>query len=136
MDSSSLSQSQGEVGEVLEQHSRFGELMLSKDLEGILKLVDDAVVDMAPGIPTSVGKPAFEERLQMIMEKYDTELESEVKQAEASGDFAFVRAEFEGAWIPKDGSQPLRLKGKWLQIWNQQPDGGWKLLQNIWNRDD
>lgn len=136
MDSSSLSQSQGEVGEVLEQHSRFVELMLSQDPEGIVNLVDDAVVDMAPGIPTSVGKLAFEERLQMIMEKYDTELESEVTQAEASGDFAFVRAKFEGAWIPKDGSQPLRLKGKWLQIWKQQQDGEWKLLQNIWNRDD
>jgi hypothetical protein len=25
---------------------------------------------------------------------------------------------------------------KWLQIWKRQPDGGCKLLHNIWNPDE
>ena len=88
------------------------------------------------GVPASEGKAAFEERLRVIVERYRVEFGGEVKQAEVSGTLGFVRAEFKGGWIPKDGSPPIQLKGKWLQIWKRQPDGGWKLLQNIWNRDE
>jgi ketosteroid isomerase-like protein len=130
------SKTQRDVGAVLHQHARFEELLVAGDLDGIVTLADEAVVDMAPGIPASVGKAAFEERLRMILGQYRVEIESEVKQAEVSGDFAFVRSEIEGGWIPNDGSPPIQIKGKWLQIWKHQPDAGWKLLQNIWNRDD
>jgi hypothetical protein len=51
---------------------------------------------MAPGTPTSVGKAALEERLKTLMDQFQIELKSEVRQVEASGDFAFVRADFEG----------------------------------------
>lgn len=124
-----------DVDAVLRQQSRFGELLMAGDLEGILAISDDEVVDMAQGIPASVGKPAFEKRLESILDQYEVAMESEVQQAEVSGDLAFLRSEFEGAWIPKDGSPKIEMKGKWLQIWKRQPMGDWNLLQNIWNSD-
>ena len=37
---------------VLQHHSQFSAHMLSGDLEGIVALLDEAVVDMAPGGPS------------------------------------------------------------------------------------
>ena len=121
---------------LLELNARFNKLLTEGRSLELVDLFDADVVDMAPGVPTSVGKEAVGDRLKWLAERYRVEAKGEVKQAEASGNLGFVRAESEGGWFPKDGSPPMRFAGKWLQIWKRQPDGKWRLLQNIWNRDD
>ena len=48
--------SQADIEAVLHQHSRFIEAIASGDAEGLIALADEAVVDMAPGMPTACGK--------------------------------------------------------------------------------
>lgn len=126
---------QADIEAVLQQQSRFNEAFISADAEAAIALADEAVTDMAPGMPAAAGKAAFAERMRTILGQYGGESKYEVRQTDASGDLAVVRSVFEGAWIPKDGSPRIDLGGNWLQVWKRQPDGGWKLLHNIWNGD-
>jgi ketosteroid isomerase-like protein len=127
---------QADIEAVLQQQSRFNEALNSADAEALIALADEAVTDMAAGMPAAAGKAAFAERARTIVGQYRTELNKhEVRQTDVSGDLAVVRSVFEGAWIPKDGSLRIELAGNWLQVWKRQPDGVWKLLHNIWNGD-
>ena len=127
--------SQEDIEAVLQQRSRFMKAITSGDAEGLIALADEAVVDMAPGMPTAAGKEQYAEGVRTLLDQNRTELTAQVRQTEASGDLAFVRSDFDGGWVPKDGNPKIALAGKWLQVWKRQSDGSWKLLQNIWNRD-
>lgn len=127
---------QADIEAVLQQQSRFNEALNSADAEAIIALADEAATDMAAGMPAAAGKAAVAERIRTILDQYRVETKNhEVRQTDVSGDLAVVRCVMEGAWIPKDGSPRIELSGNWLQVWKRQPDGAWKLLQNIWNSD-
>ena len=51
-----------------------------------------------------------------------------------SGEMAWSRGICEGVLTGQDGEEN-RLKTKWLKVWQKQPNGEWKNLENIWNSD-
>ena len=52
-----------------------------------------------------------------------------------SQDCLFARGTWREEFTPQDGSELLRYAGKWVWLIRRQPDGNWKIVWQIWNRD-
>ena len=51
-----------------------------------------------------------------------------------SGDIAYVTGAYELTFSDSKG-KPVTDKGKLVEIWKKQPDGGWKCIVDTWNSD-
>jgi ketosteroid isomerase-like protein len=50
------------------------------------------------------------------------------------GDLAYARGAFTLDVAPPD-AEPVHTVGKWLAIYERQPDGSWLCVSDIWNSD-
>jgi len=67
--------------------------------------------------------PAYED-LQFIHVEMDGE-----------GDLAYVYGIYTMVMAAAEGEDPVEDRGKYLEIWKRQPDGGWKVALDIFNSD-
>lgn len=51
------------------------------------------------------------------------------------GDTAYVEAAWAGTFVLPGGAEPVAEKGKFIEVWQKQPDGTWKATRDIWNSD-
>lgn len=52
------------------------------------------------------------------------------------GDWGFDRGTYHHTMTPKAGGAPISGNGKYLWLYQRQPDGSWKLSRVIWNSSD
>ena len=52
-----------------------------------------------------------------------------------TGDTALERVRYTAMIWPGRDASPIEDEGKGLQVYGRQPDGSWKLTQDIWNSD-
>ena len=50
------------------------------------------------------------------------------------GDYAFENGAYQMTFTPK-GGKPVNDVGKYLTVWQRQPDGKWKMIRDINNTD-
>ncbi|MBI3473088.1 MAG: SgcJ/EcaC family oxidoreductase [Candidatus Solibacter usitatus] len=55
------------------------------------------------------------------------------EEIEVAGHLAFVRGSYTQTVTPKGGGEQVQLAGKYLVVFERQPEGTWKLAQAIWN---
>src|SRR6266498_131357 len=53
---------------------------------------------------------------------------------ERSGEIGFVSGTYELTMNDASGN-PVNDRGKYLEVWEKQPDGSWKCGADIWNSD-
>ena len=54
---------------------------------------------------------------------------------ELAGDIALERVTYTAVIWSGPGAAPIEDAGKGLHVYRRQPDGSWKLTQDIWNSD-
>jgi ketosteroid isomerase-like protein len=54
--------------------------------------------------------------------------------ASSSGDLGFTSGTYEDSFKRPDGTL-VEEKGKYLCVWEKQPDGSWKAVHDMWNTD-
>jgi ketosteroid isomerase-like protein len=92
---------------------------------------DDAVV-MMPGEEAWIG-PAVHQKMVEFMKQFTIKDPKFIKgDLLLSGDLAVERGGFEWTLVPKTG-KPVQDKGKYLTVWQKQPDGSWKIVRDINN---
>jgi uncharacterized protein (TIGR02246 family) len=94
----------------------------------------DAVI-MPSNEATIVGRDAFQAWNEaaysgVTLEEFDAMTE----EIEISGDLAFARGTYRMTMKPAEG-KPIRDIGKFIEIWQRQADGSWKISHEIWNSD-
>ena len=62
--------------------------------------------------------------------------EAILEDVQVDGDLAFMRGVNTGSLIPKDGGEPIPAIGKWMAVYKRQADGSWKVIADIYNRDN
>jgi ketosteroid isomerase-like protein len=100
----------------------------------LLDLANDAVI-LAPGQPVHAGHDDIRSWILEFADKYATHGEYEESEKVISGDWAFVRFHGVTTTEPRDGSAPSEETGKGINVYRRQPEGGWKIVWVIWNRD-
>jgi ketosteroid isomerase-like protein len=113
----------------------YNQALRDGDLEGWLATLTDDCVVMAAGIPAVVGKDAVRQWAADSLFTFAVELEYDFEELEFVGARCLAWGWFRQTLTPKDGTDPVELRGKFLDVFHQQPDGGWLLARVAFSTD-
>jgi uncharacterized protein (TIGR02246 family) len=103
------------------------------DIDSLMSLYADNSVRIPANQPPVIGKEAIRNSLQQEFDLSTNQEDDVVVEAQVSGDLAFTR----GTWInivtPKAGGESHTLNGNWITILKRQPDGPWKIINEMWS---
>jgi ketosteroid isomerase-like protein len=95
-------------------------------------VADDAVI-VPPDEPPIVGMAAIRPRYAAVFDAYSFRFTGQPVEIAVAGRLAIVRASIEETLTPTRGGASTELRGAWLLVLKQQPDGSWKLWRNMWS---
>jgi len=92
---------------------------------------EDAVF-MPPQAPAVEGHEAITASFEAMPDFSDLVLE--MVEAHGTVDLAWARGTYTITWMMPDGT-PMRDAGSYLEIWQRQADGSWKVKADMFNSD-
>lgn len=101
-----------------------------------LEVFADDAVAMHNRRPVDVGKPAISAFAAAVGEHFRlARFDVEVSEVRIDGNVAWTRGEFTSEFVNKaDGKSPWGVeRGKFLLIWQRQPDATWKIVLDVGN---
>ena len=105
--------------------------------------VDKAAIDrlretgiqMPPNFGTNAGKAAIQGWNKGFLGLFSCQLKLSVDEVQVVADWAFERGRYDITLAPKSGGASVDDHGKYITVYQRQPDGGWKIARDIWNSD-
>jgi ketosteroid isomerase-like protein len=97
---------------------------------------EDATV-MAPGMPTVKGAAAIRTVIGELVSdaNFALTLQTVIVDASRGGDFGYTQGTYAVTATDPATKKAVTEKGKYLTLYEKQPDGSWKSVQDIWNAD-
>ncbi len=95
-----------------------------RDADGMMQIIAESAVYMPPGAQPLAGREAI--RALFTAHPWDT-LSETPAEIEGRSDFAIVR----GQW--KAVTQQGPAMGYYIEVWNKQSDGAWRITRKVWN---
>lgn len=92
---------------------------------------DDAVL-MPPNSPTEQGRAAVRNHLATFPPVQT--LDFDRVHIDGRGDLAYVHGRYTMTFATPDG-QTVEDRGKYIEIWERQQDGQWRITRDIFNSD-
>lgn len=121
---------------IYEHRDAYNSTLKAGDLEGWLSTLSDDCVFLAPGEPALNGKEAVRQWARNILfNVFDIELDYDFEELEFVGSSAQAWGWFQQKLTPKDGSEALEIRGKFLDVFKTNPDGEWKLAWCAYSPD-
>ena len=94
----------------------------------------DDGVQMPPGYPSNVGREAIGAWSQAFLTQFDVSFAISPDEVQlTSADWAFETGTWEITVTPKAGGEPMRDHGKYITVYERQPDDSWAMARDIWN---
>jgi uncharacterized protein (TIGR02246 family) len=123
-----------EVAQVYELWNEVAAATNEGDLERWIALWIDNAIQMPPGAPLRVGKEQIRREMQPLFDLFDTRnMIIQPEEIRILGDRAYSHGSYEFDLAPKDGGEPKRYSGKFLDILEKQVDGSWKIAIDCHN---
>jgi uncharacterized protein (TIGR02246 family) len=102
------------------------------DLDAYMATFADDAIVMPPGESALIGKEAIRDGYGFI-ESMSFDMKIFIDELEVSGDWAFHRSHWKGAWTEEDSGKKTEIESKDIGILKRQPDGSWKITHTIFN---
>lgn len=93
----------------------------------------DDGMQLIPDAPALDGKQALRADIGAFIDAFDIDMTVNTQEVKVAGDWAYARGLYTAIFTPKDGGDPIPIDGKYLSIFQQQPDGSWKLYRDVYN---
>ena len=108
----------------------------SRDVDKTISYYSDDAVVMPPNIPTLTGKEPIRSLWKSMLGSPSFSGGWKVTKVDVarSGDLAYVSGNYEFN-EKDDNGKPMTDKGKYLEIWKKQADGGWKCVADMFSSD-
>lgn len=117
--------------------AKFDEAYNAGDVEGLVSFnYAEGAARMPPGQPMVVGKPALLVWFKVSLATHDVQVKNVPLVTEISSDLAYQRGTYTIARTPHTGGDTERSGGHWLAVYERQPEGGWKVICDIWVNDN
>ena len=126
---------QSDIQAILDLEQRVFDAQISGDFEAWLSLFADDAIVMVPNLPALTNKAAIREWNAPFFEKFDLHEESDEREVEVAGDWAYIRAHWTWILTPKGGGEVIKDTGNSIWILRRQSDGSWKIARGIYNSD-
>ena len=110
--------------------------MMGGDMDKPLSYFDEDGMEMAPNMEMAKGKDAIKAMQSNMMSTgvKITAVEFTPTDVQAGGTVGYEIGTYAMTFdVPKMGT--VQDKGKYITVWNQKPDGSWKLKAETWNSD-
>lgn len=106
------------------------------DVEQWLTLYKSDAVVLPPNQPAWRGTEGLRAGAQaMLNDVAISGMALKADDVQTSGDFAVETGTYEMTLTPKKGGKVINDKGKYIVVWERQPDGSWKAIRDIFNSD-
>ena len=120
-----------EVAAVEAAADAYAVAMHAEDWSRVARSFSEDAVRMPPHEEPHQGRGSIEAWLGGIEELISYKLTRDALGG--GGGFAYIRGRYEITLRPKGAPAPVSDDGDFLEIWRQEPDGAWRLIEAIWN---
>ena len=117
--------------------ARFADAFKRGDAAGLAALYADDAVELNPGLPPSEGVEAIQQGFTSFFNGVTaTDAKFTTHDIVIGGNTAIERGTYALRLRPKGGTgNDIVDTGKYLTVWQRQPDGLWKIIRGISNSD-
>ena len=125
-------------GEAISRASdEFVAAMKANDAEGLVSLYAANAVLMPPNDQAAQGSEAVQAWMQSFLDQFTMEdFNISAEELVVTGDWAFRRGTFAMTFSPAAGGEQIEDAGKFIEIWQRQADGSWKIARDMWSSDN
>ena len=128
--------SESDRAAIYEHRDAYNGTLREGDLEGWLATLSDDCVFLPPAMPAVKGKDAVRQwAKETIFDPFNSELEYDFEELEFAGSSAFGWGWYRHTLTPKDGSEVVQLRGKFMDIFRREEDGEWILARVSFSTD-
>jgi len=116
--------------------TQWSEAAATKDLERTLAYYSEDAIVLPPNATRAATKETIRKVWKDILATSDLAITwkpAKVKLGK-SGEMAWVSGTYELTMNDASG-KPANDRGKYLEVWEKQPDGNWKCAADMWNSD-
>ena len=116
--------------------AEFSKAAESKDVDKTVSYYADDAVVMPPNSATVNLKDGVRSLWKDLFAAAGVSISWKATKVEVakSGDVGFVSGTYEFTMNDANG-KPVNDRGKYLEVWEKQPDGKWKCSADMWNSD-
>ena len=127
---------EADVQAILDFEQSVFDAQIAGDFEAwVDSFTEDAIV-MAPGEPALISKHAIAQWHAPYFGQHDLHEETDEKEVEVAGNWAYIRAHWIWTLTPKGGGEAIESTGNSIWILSRQPDNSWKIARGIYNYDN
>jgi ketosteroid isomerase-like protein len=108
------------------------------DTSRILAIADPDLVNFSDGAPSEFGQSGLDvlqTRLTALFERFTVKLVVVVIEIRLQGDIAHDYGWHDFTLTPKDRSEAVHRRDRYVDIWRKNKEGKWKLWMYIDNQD-
>jgi len=108
------------------------------DPSRVLAIADPDLVSFSDGQPSEFGGSGLDtlkNRIANLFERFTAKLVVIVIEIRLQGDVAYDYGWHDLTLTPKDGSDPIRRRDRYVDIWRRNREGAWKLWMYMDNQD-
>jgi ketosteroid isomerase-like protein len=106
-----------------------------EDIDALSRLTTEGHVMLPPGRPPVVGKADNDAANARAFAAFEIDETWTPVETKVAGDFAWQRGTYTVAATPRAGGDTTRTGGSFLRIYARQPDGSWRMIRDMFNRD-
>jgi uncharacterized protein (TIGR02246 family) len=125
-----------DVAAIKAMSTAWGQAQTAGDAAALADQYAENAVRLDPNAPMKIGKETIHSALRAYFDQYRDEAVDVAEDVRVVGDLAFARGTYVAKATPKiPGAAVIDDKGKWVDVYQRQPDGSWKMIVDIWNSD-
>ncbi len=126
---------QAELAALRKADARAQQAVVDKDIDGVLSWLAEDATNYPPSAPAAVGRDAFVRSFEEVFALPGFAVgypePSRVLVSEC-GDLGYTMA-LEQITVNDSEGNPTTVQSRYLAVWKKQPDGSWKVIDNMWN---
>jgi uncharacterized protein (TIGR02246 family) len=108
----------------------------SGDAQAWAALFTEDAVQMPPNAPENIGRPNIRSWSQAFLDQFRVHFALAVDEVHIASDWAFERGSYTISLTAKAGGPPLKDIGKYITIYQRDPELGWRMARDIWNSNN
>lgn len=106
---------------------------LSDSSQALSSIFSNDIVAMPPDEDALVGRERVDAWFKQLQREYVVAGSYPESKITIAGDWAIERYAGELTLTPRKGGKPMKDQFKGIHIYHRQPDGSWRITDDIWN---
>jgi len=126
---------QADIQAIFDFEQSVFDAQIAGDFEAWMSSLAEDVTLFPPNALPLKGMEAVRQFNAPFWDQFDLHEESDEREIQVAGDWAYIRAHWIWTLTPKSGGKEVQDIGNYIWILRRQPDNSWKISRAIWNSE-